>query len=187
MKRTAKNAKRRRGGFTIPELLITMCFLAIGAQVLGSVMSRAQSMYEDVMDAANAETLLTMTMTKLRGELGIAFIEEVDNDGQYINYISAYNGAPTRIYIGEDKTLMISEYRYKEQEAFWPEPHSLISERTQKKMRVICNSITIDNNVIKIKNLMVLEADEEMPDEEDSSIEDTYFGIRNIVFSAQNH
>ena len=67
-----RQPNRDRRGFTLAETLLALLILLLATAVTATGLPVAIRAYHDVVDAANAEVLLSTTMTALRDELGSA-------------------------------------------------------------------------------------------------------------------
>ncbi len=72
MMRTILSRLRGRGGYTLTELMLTTLILLLVAGVVGAGIPAAANSYKKAVDAANAQVLLSTTLTELRDEIGIA-------------------------------------------------------------------------------------------------------------------
>lgn len=75
------------GGFTLAETLIALMILLMVSAVVAAGVPLAANAYRKVVDSANADLLLSTTMTRLRSEL--AYASEVSCDGTAITYTSS--------------------------------------------------------------------------------------------------
>lgn len=86
-------------GFTLAELLITILILLMVSSVVAAGVPAAANAYRKVMDAANAQMLLSTTVTSLRREL--AFAESVPVKGTAVTnkfqYTNGENGHTTEL------------------------------------------------------------------------------------------
>ena len=67
MKKNRK--KRNRAGFSLAETLMAVLILLLASAIVAAGMPMAREAYEKAVDAANAQTLLSTTVTMLRAEL----------------------------------------------------------------------------------------------------------------------
>ena len=68
----AERKQRNNAGFTLAEMMLAVLILLMVAAIVAGGMPMARRAYEDAVDAANAQTLLSTTATMLRGELSEA-------------------------------------------------------------------------------------------------------------------
>ena len=105
MTKLLKRLKSNRG-FTLAELMIAMMIMLMVTGIAAGGIPVAINAYTKVVDTANAQVLLSTTITKLREELGTA--ENIRISGTTITYESE-NGSESRIYT-TDSGIMIREY-----------------------------------------------------------------------------
>lgn len=79
---------RGHGGFTLAESLIAILILLMVTAVVVTGIPAAQRAYVRLTDSANAQMLLSTTMTRLRDELGTA-TEVTVNADKSITYLRA--------------------------------------------------------------------------------------------------
>ena len=72
MKKHLFNAMRDKRGFSLGEMLATVMILVLAAGMLAAGVPLAANAYRSVVETANAQVLLSTTMTALRTELGSA-------------------------------------------------------------------------------------------------------------------
>ena len=87
MRETLKKKIKSRAGFTLAEVLMAVLILLMVSAVVAAGIPSAISAYRKVTDAANAELLLSTTMTCLRDELGTA--SDIDVSGTTITYTNS--------------------------------------------------------------------------------------------------
>ncbi len=113
-----RNIKRNNAGFTLAEVLITVLILLIVTAIVATGMPMAQDAFDRAVDAANAETLLSTTVTILRGELSEAqYISGTGtrslvyrSRGGVRTTLSSTDGTPIQINTGAgDVPLVTSE------------------------------------------------------------------------------
>lgn len=107
MKMKTSIGKRLRGrrGFTVAEVLLAMLILLMATAVVAAGIPAAANAYHKVVDSANAQILLSTTMTRLRSELSTA--SQVQYDGTTITYLD-----PT----GSRSVLTLTAYRQDSQD-----------------------------------------------------------------------
>ena len=92
-------------GFTLPEMLIAVVILVM---ITASVLPAAVTAYKNAVDAANAQVLLSTTVSALRSELSTAWDVKTPN-ATTITYKSSDTGSRSVISIVEDK-IWLEEY-----------------------------------------------------------------------------
>ena len=90
MKNRTKQPNRARGGFMLAEVLMALLILVLATAVAAAGLPAAVRAYYNVVDAANAEVLLSTTMTALREELGtMEGFTLAKTDNELVSYKSA--------------------------------------------------------------------------------------------------
>lgn len=86
-----KDRKRGRSGFTLAETLITVLILLMVSGVVAAGIPSAANALEKAVDGANAQVLLSTTMTILRDELGTAYADSIEivDSGSGISYTNS--------------------------------------------------------------------------------------------------
>ncbi|MCR5664859.1 MAG: hypothetical protein K6G17_08335 [Oscillospiraceae bacterium] len=97
MRNTVKKKAASRAGFTLAEALITLLIVLMVSAIVAAGLPAAQRAYEKVVDGANAQLLLSTTVTCLREELGAAVEVEPAEDGKSVSYVSGVTGYPSVI------------------------------------------------------------------------------------------
>ena len=163
-KRSAENCQK---GFTLAETLMALLIVLMVSSIVATGIPAARNAYEKITVAANAQVLLSTTVTTLREELGTAREATVSDDGSEISYYSARTDGRSRIYKGEDGVIMIEEYIGFQESAEGgagggedqsPEGISrqLISKQTATAdLYVTYDAISKDGQMITIKGLWV--------------------------------
>jgi len=82
---------KKRGGFSLTELLISVLILALVSAVVATGVPAAVGAFKKVVEKANAQLLLTTATHALRNELDMASDVEVSPDGLTISFISNKN------------------------------------------------------------------------------------------------
>jgi len=96
-------------GFTLAEVLIAVLILLMVTAVVAGGIPVASNAYHKVVDAANAQVLLSTTMTELRDELSLATGVTVENNGKSVTYKSGSTGSTSRIAT-DSAGVQLSEY-----------------------------------------------------------------------------
>ena len=110
----AVNQKMHKGaracrGFTLAETLVAVLIMLMVSSVVAAGIPSAQRAYDKVVVSANAEVLLSTSVSALRDELGTARDIYVENDTDLF-YYSADTGNQAKIYPDSDGILMLEEY-----------------------------------------------------------------------------
>ena len=109
--------KLNRAGFSLTELLAAVLILAMVSSVVAGGIPVARDAYRKVTVSANAQVLLSTTISALRNQLGTSVIEKVGNtevgettvSGDSVTYLSGLNGAGTQIRL-DGSVLTIQEF-----------------------------------------------------------------------------
>ncbi|MCR5041024.1 MAG: prepilin-type N-terminal cleavage/methylation domain-containing protein [Clostridia bacterium] len=109
-----KSRIRNRSGFTLTETLMAVLILMLVGTIVAAGVPMATRTYTKIVDSANAQALLSTTMTCLRDELGTA--SGISFNGTDISYTNA-SGSATKIYLkgdaganGDTPGIYIQEY-----------------------------------------------------------------------------
>lgn len=171
---------RIKTGFSLAETLVAVAILAI---ISASALPAAMRVYQNAVDAANAQVLLTTTVNALRSELATAV--EVDGDTAdttAIKYKSSGVDHGSKIYVDSStKSIMLEQYGSVGEK--WLEGDSLIIRAARplispsmgqttrsgdEYMKVTYNKASVQNGYIKIDGLHVERDDKtiaEIPEE----------------------
>ena len=112
-----KNKIAEKTGFSLTELLATTLILSLVTATIASSIPGAIRAYRTVVDVANANILLTSTITKLRSELTGASEIKISSDKKTVDYTNG-KGVLCRIKFVEsvesnDKAKGIYYYEFK--------------------------------------------------------------------------
>gem|GEM_PF-1234797 len=93
MRMAMKKLRKSRAGFTLAETLICVLILLMVSAIVGAAIPSAANAYKNAVDAANAQVLLSTTLTALRDEFSTA--KQVQwTSGE--NTVTIYNGKGVR-------------------------------------------------------------------------------------------
>lgn len=156
---------KKSGGFTLAETLLAVLILLLVSAIVAEGMPVVRNVYEKVFIGANAQVLLSTTVTALRDELGTAWDVSVGADGKSVTYFSASTGAQSKLYL-DGNTIMITEYVEYDGLNTAAESkdntYALVSEAAstgnrKNDLQVLFDSIEVnkDNGIVEIKNLRV--------------------------------
>ena len=161
MKDIARKLKKS-GGFTLAETLLAVLILLLVSAIVAEGMPAVRNVYEKVFIGANAQVLLSTTVTALRDELGTAWDVKKENSTT-LSYFSAGTGARSKLYLDGD-TIYITEYveydGLNTNVGSKDNTYALVSEgastgRIKNDLKVLFDSFEIDSDVVQIKNLRV--------------------------------
>ena len=157
-----KKIKQNQSGFSLAETLMAVLILLMVSEVVAVGIPSAASALSKIVDASNAQLLLSTTITKLRDELSTARVNDTDKivcsetsikfvDGSGISCeISCETGDDPGIYIKEgptSKRLLIS------------------NAASNKNLHAEC-SFGYDEGIITINGLKILKGNKEVVKED---------------------
>ena len=103
---------RHRSGFTLAETLLAVLIMLMVSLIMATGIPAARNAYEKVVLGANAEVLLSTSLTALREELGTA--RDIEIGTNEIKYYSAKTNAKARIYLSSEgtdpQTIWVEDY-----------------------------------------------------------------------------
>ena len=98
MRKRAARTTRKNAGFSLTELLVTLLIVTLVTGIAATTIPPAWRTYTQVVDASNAQALLTTTSALLRDELDTAL--DLRQDGDTLTYTSSKTGLATRLMSG---------------------------------------------------------------------------------------
>ncbi|MBR1629141.1 MAG: type II secretion system protein [Lachnospiraceae bacterium] len=143
----------KQNGFTLVETLLSTLILMLAFSVVVSGIPVAKRACENVMRGANAQVLLSTTITRLRGELGTASNIRAEGANR-ITYTNAETGASSRIYI-ENNTIKYQHYVAIEGIGKDSNAVPFISEEAGGGLKLTCKGISFENGLITVSGLSV--------------------------------
>ena len=90
MKALFKKVLRSHGGFSLAETLMAILILLMASAIVGAAIPAASNVYQKTVDAANAQVVLSTTITMLRDQLSTA--GDVKVSGTTVTYRSGKSG-----------------------------------------------------------------------------------------------
>ena len=142
-------------GFTLAETLLAVLILLLVSSIVAAGIPAAKNAYEKVVLGANAQLLLSTTVSELRDELGTAWDVEIENTGDVL-YFSAETGAKSKLYVEGNKIMVqrFSKVNGLDNESGKAVP--LVSDAAATRdLYVIYESASYDDSVITFKKLEV--------------------------------
>lgn len=98
-------------GFTLAETLLAVLILLLVSGIVAAGVPAAKNAYEKVVLGANAQVLLSTTLTALRDELGTAREVAVASDKTTVSYISADTLTRSTVYLDSTNNhIVLQEY-----------------------------------------------------------------------------
>lgn len=151
MKRVRKKPNTA-SGFTLAETLMTVLILLMVSAVVAAGIPAASSAYAKVVDGANAQVLLSTTVTALRDELAVA-TEVTVADGA-VTYRGA-NGARSRLSLSEEG-ILLEEYLDLTEAGSTPPSRQLVSKKAASdRLYAQWEGISVADGVITVTGLKV--------------------------------
>lgn len=105
-----------KAGFTLGETLLAVLILLMATYIVAAGIPVAKNAYEKVVVSANAEVLLSTTMSALRNELQTARNVKAekqnpsDDAETVLTYYSKENGTNSRLYLDSTNGIMYRRY-----------------------------------------------------------------------------
>ena len=162
MKRKSK--LKSRSGFTLAETLLAILILLLVSSIVAQGIPVARNVYNRVVLGANAQVLLSTTVTALRDELGTAWdvTAGTGTDNKSLTYFSADIGSRSKLWVDTaTNTIQIQEYVTTEG-LNTDATHSvgsaraLVSEKAAtRELRVTYSTATCADGAVTIKGLGV--------------------------------
>lgn len=154
--------KRNMAGFSLAEMLAAVLILLLASAIVAAGMPMAREAYEKAVDAANAQTLLSTTVTMLRSELSrasdvVTATEAVGEGGADVagvlqSFRSGRTCAKTTLSSSETG-IQITDYA----ELVSPTPRYLVtSEAATKTLHTQFSYITYNAGVFTVHGLEVV-------------------------------
>lgn len=146
-----RRKKNARGGFTLAETLMAVLILLMVSGVVAAGIPTAANALNKVVEASNAQLLLSTAMTKLRTELGSA--ADVSASGTTVTYMtpegsqSVLTSETGGIFLREYADLVTEGDTYK---------HLLVSDAAANRTLLVSyTGVAKSGSVIEFTNLNV--------------------------------
>lgn len=107
-----KKKLNNKAGFSLAELLMAMIIMLLAATIVATGIPAAKRAYENVMVGANADVVLSTTVTALRNELATSKDISVKSDGTTIVFYHLTRGSVSKIYLDSSNNNQITIQRY---------------------------------------------------------------------------
>ncbi len=127
-----RTLQRRRAGFTLTETLMTTLILLMVTAIVAAGIPAAVNAYDKVLDAANAQILLSSAISRLEEELSTAVEVWTDStDNKTVEGYSHYKYS-YKISLDNDETngITIKYTKYKNDKVKIPEARQLVTLKT---------------------------------------------------------
>ena len=141
---------KEKQGFTLAEMLVTLLILLMVSSVVAMGVPSAVRAYSKVVDADNAQLLLSTTVTQLRRELSLAKevkLQSGSTDVQY--YINGENGRRTEL-VNDSEGIARSWTELSNSKQLLVSP-----EAATPNMISSIGGLTYDEGVFTISNLSI--------------------------------
>ena len=161
MRMIIRKTRRNRAGFSLAETLIVILILLMVSAIVGAAIPTASTVYKKTVDTANAQLLLSTTMTVLRDELNAAKNISVSSDKTEITFISGITGNKSIIKCSSENGLEITVYpdaNNPTDAQHKPETRLLVSEKASTSgMILTCSfsSSSLDKGMIVVEGIAV--------------------------------
>ncbi|MBO4277269.1 MAG: hypothetical protein J5925_02580 [Clostridia bacterium] len=157
-----KNLKRRlrsKKGFTLAEVFIALLIMLMVSAVVAAGIPAASKAYDKTVTAANAQTLLSTTLSCLRDELATA--SGVTCDGGEIRY-NGGSGGKRVIYNGGDSAPGIHLCEYLGVSETGRDRLLVSREVAGANLRASYESVSYTNGVVTFTGIKVFNGSEEI-------------------------
>lgn len=156
MKAYLKKRIKQKKGFSLAEMMMVLLIVLMVSSIVAVGVPAAVRAYNKVIDASNAQVLISTAMTRLREELGTASEVSPDAAQKTVFYNNSL-GYSSKIMLdsGEDKDPVIYIEEYTNVEIDYP-ARPLVSESASgKKLFVTYDTVAYENGVVTFTNLKV--------------------------------
>lgn len=165
-----KKLRTDRSGFTLGEVMACMLILLLITAVVAGALPAATSAYYDTVDSANAQVLLSTTISALRDELGTAGQVRVEKLGEgedavdCVVYRRAATGSITKLYPVEEQGFELLQYAQTATDQT-TERLLVTREAATGSLYAACSGILYDDKtgVVTFQNLIVTRPDAAQP------------------------
>lgn len=159
MKTKGKKIRKRNKGFSLAEVLVVLLIVLMVSSIVAVGVPAAVRAYNKVVDASNAEVLLSTAMIRLREELGTAGTANNAETATTITY-DCGQGYESKIMLAgesEEPSILIQEYSNIPDLAATYPPHPLVTDSaSSKKLYVTYETVDISaDGIITFGNLQV--------------------------------
>lgn len=171
-----------KSGFSLAEMLMVVMVVLLSTAVIAAGIPAALRAYRNVSDSANAQVLLSTTLTKLKDELGSATDININNSTHKITYTNCF-GSQSEIFPSTDAegnlTVFIKEYAYGEGNLFEVTEdvqkegyiHPLASsEAANGNFSTTYGLIDYEDGIITVQDIKVVMKDKELATAESFTI-----------------
>ena len=155
MNKNVELNKKKNAGFTLAEVLVACIIIVLLTAVGARGISTAAHAYFNVIDRANASTLLSTSLSELRNELSVATNVSIDDNS--IVYRSGRSGNESKIKNGtDDSGIVVSEFV---NNTNYFDRLLVTSQAATEKLHCEYESVSYADGVIIINNISVIKDD----------------------------
>ena len=152
MNKNVELNKKKNAGFTLAEVLVACIIIVLLTAVGARGISTAAHAYFNVIDRANASTLLSTSLSELRNELSVATNVSIDDNS--IVYRSERSGNESKIKNGADNSgIVVSEY-INNVDSF--DRLLVTSKAATEKLHCEYENVKYENGAITIYNVKII-------------------------------
>ncbi len=153
MRKTLKSKKNGKRGFTLAETLVALLILLMVTSVVAAGIPAASSAYRKVVDSANAQVLVSTTVTALRNQIEFAKDVSNDDDKEVIVYTSSTDGTKSSISNSDNGVILTEYINY---EGGGGTERLLVSDKAATNdLFLKYDSVTCSNGIVTFTNLSV--------------------------------
>lgn len=127
---TIKRKIKSQSGFSLAETLLAVLILLLVSVIVANGIPVARNVYNKVIVGANAQVLLSTTVTALRNELGTARDISIDDTNKTIQYYKSSISAYSRLSTDDAKGIQVLDYVNKDTGAPIPVAGAAADDRT---------------------------------------------------------
>ena len=174
---SANQKLKSRVGFTLAETLVTVLILLMVSSVVAAGIPAAKNAYEKVVRSANAEVLLSTSVSELRKNLVTAQNVTADENG-VLTFYSGDGEINKRIYPDPENNgvLKVQEYIGFEEGGTTATPRQLVTDAASTRdLYVTYKSASCDGQLVTIKGLSVYRKSQANTDEAPLTSIDTLY------------
>ena len=155
--------RNNKQGFSLTELLVAVLILSMVSAVVAGGIPVAKDAYEKITVSANAQVMLSTTITALRNELCTA--SDIRISGTTVRYYSSSIENDSELLIGKEKTdtahdtILLKQYA--DYEKADDNVRALVSKAVgDKQLYVTYTSVTNGSGIITFNTLIVCDKTE---------------------------
>ena len=142
---------KKRSGFSLTELLVTVIILSLMSAVAAQGIASAYNVTYKNVDASNAQVLLSTAMTELRSELGYA--TDISVNGKTLTYSSSTTGNKSELSV-DNGNIVVKDYI--EYSGTIPRRNLVSAKAATDTLGLDYDSVSYKDNTITFKNLKVI-------------------------------